>query len=113
MGLSLGFFGHPPPLLPPKGPLFWRRHRWRLAFSRHYGSEHRTGGRIAAASLAISIVFYAVVLVIFGLKAGSGGLTFPVDIGLTTRLALVGGFALVFVMLWFFLYVQNIREAGR
>jgi hypothetical protein len=67
--------------------------------------------QIAAASLAISIVFYAVVLVIFGLKAGSGGLTFPVDIGLTTRLALVGGFALVFVMLWFFLYVQNIREA--
>jgi hypothetical protein len=67
--------------------------------------------RIAAASMLMAIIFYAVVLVIFGFSYGSGGLSFPSDLNLVTRIALVAGFALVFVMLWFFLYVQNIREA--
>ncbi len=67
--------------------------------------------QIAAASMVLSVAFYAVILVIFGLTYGSGGVSFPSDIGRITRIALAVGFALVFVMLWFFLYVQNIREA--
>ena len=67
--------------------------------------------QIAAASLLMAALFYTIVLVIFGLKYGDGALSLPADLGITARVALVAGFALVFVMLWFFLYIQNIKEA--